>query len=206
MTLQRNGTAFHLPLPGAHNAENLIAALCICEHFGCDPSALAAAVERFQGVARRFSLVRTTGGVTVIDDFAHNPAKIAAAVAAARGTAQRIIAIYQPHGFGPTRFLKKDYITTFKTIFHPADALFLLPIYYAGGTAVKDISSQDLIAGLGDVPFLAQAVSDRSTLLLLLSKSVQAGDVVLLMGARDPSLPGLAASIIALFGGPVVAK
>ena len=68
----------------------------------------------------------------MVDDFAHNPAKIAAAVAAARGLSERIIAVYQPHGFGPTRFLKNEYIATFRTIFRQNDSLYLLPIYYAG--------------------------------------------------------------------------
>ena len=36
--LFHNGTEYHLPLPGNHNLENLRAALCVCEHFGCDGS------------------------------------------------------------------------------------------------------------------------------------------------------------------------
>ena len=95
----------------------------------------------------------------MVDDFAHNPAKIAAAVNAARGLSERIIAVYQPHGFGPTRFLKDEYIATFRTIFQQNDSLYLLPIYYAGGTAQKDISSEDIIDGLGPVSFNAQAVA-----------------------------------------------
>ena len=149
----------------SHNLENLRAALCVCEHFGCDGSTLAAAVRDFEGVARRFCVTETEQRVHVVDDFAHNPAKIAAAVSAARGLSERIIAIYQPHGFGPTRFLKDEYIATFRAIFRQNDSLYLLPIYYAGGTAQKDISSEDIIHGLGPVPFIAQAVSDRDELL-----------------------------------------
>jgi UDP-N-acetylmuramate--alanine ligase len=199
--LRRNGTKYHLPLPGSHNLENLCAALCVCEHFGCDPALLVDAVGKYEGVARRLSISRTNSGVTVIDDFAHNPVKIAAAVAAARGLAQRIIAVYQPHGFGPTRFLKDDYIETFRKIFQPPDSLYLLPIYYAGGTAQKDISSQDLIDGLGPVPFTAKALKDRNELLSIAEIDVKAGDCMLLMGARDPSLPALARTIVEMLGG-----
>jgi UDP-N-acetylmuramate--alanine ligase len=199
--LRRGGVEFRLPLPGEHNAENLAAALCVCEYFGCDPHALAAAVAGYQGVARRFSITATNGKITVVDDFAHNPAKIAAAVSAARGIAPRILAVYQPHGFGPTRFLKNDYIETFKKIFSSGDSLFLLPIYYAGGTAVKDISSDDIVKGLGALQFRAATPNNRDELLSLLSKSAKPGDCVLVMGARDPSLPGLVRKIVEMFGG-----
>jgi UDP-N-acetylmuramate--alanine ligase len=152
-------------------------------------------------VARRFAVTRTRQNVYVVDDFAHNPAKIAAVVLAARGLSARVIAIYQPHGFGPTRFLKAEYIATFRTIFRQQDSLYLLPIYYAGGTALKNISSDDIIQGLHPMAFNAQAVSDRDELLTRLKTDARAGDCVLLMGARDPSLPALVNKIVEIFGG-----
>lgn len=197
--LFRNGVEYHLPLPGDHNLENLCAALCVCEHFGCEPATLANAVKDFEGVARRFSAVATKQNVYVVDDFAHNPAKIAAAVKAARGLSNRILAVYQPHGFGPTRFLKDEYIATFRTAFREQDALYLLPIYYAGGTVQKDISSEDIILGLGRVAFSAQAIRSRNELLDRLQSDAKPGDCVLLMGARDPSLPALVKTIVEIF-------
>jgi UDP-N-acetylmuramate--alanine ligase len=199
--LFRNGIEYHLPLPGNHNLENLRAALCICEHFGCEGPVLADAVRGFEGVARRFAVTKTEQGVYVVDDFAHNPAKIAAAVSAAMGLSQRIIAVYQPHGFGPTRFLKDEYIATFRTVFQRNDSLYLLPIYYAGGTAQKNISSEDIIDGLGQISFNAQAISGRKDLLTELKAAAGSGDCVLVMGARDPSLPALVRKIVDLFGG-----
>jgi UDP-N-acetylmuramate--alanine ligase len=198
--LFRKGIEYHLPLPGEHNLENLRAALCVCEHFGCDGVTFAAAVRGFEGVARRFSLTETEQIIHVVDDFAHNPAKIAAAVNAARGLSDRIIAVYQPHGFGPTRFLKDEYIATFRKVFRKNDILYLLPIYYAGGTAEKNISSEDIVKGLGTVPFIAQTLSDRDKLLTKLKADAIPGDCVLVMGARDPSLPALVKKIVALFG------
>ncbi len=199
--LFRNGTEYHLPLPGDHNLENLCAALCVCEQFGCKRTALVDAVKNYEGVARRFSVTRTKKNVHVIDDFAHNPAKIAAVVRAARGLSGRIIAVYQPHGFGPTRFLKDEYIATFRTAFQKQDSLYLLPIYYAGGTAQKNISSEDIIRGLGPIAFNARAVRDRDELLAGLKADARPEDCVLLMGARDPSLPALVKKIVELFGG-----
>jgi UDP-N-acetylmuramate--alanine ligase len=111
------------------------------------------------------------------------------------------LAIYQPHGFGPTRFLKDEYLNTFRTVLGSEDTLFLLPIYYAGGTAQKDISSQILISSLGEVSFKAHAPENRDQLLSLLDKNVNSGDCVLLMGARDPSLSSFALRIAEHFGG-----
>ena len=199
--LHRGGIEYHLPLPGEHNLENLRAALCLCGEFACEGPALADAVRNYEGVARRFSVTRTGRGLTVVDDFAHNPVKIAAVVRAARGLSERVIAVYQPHGFGPTRFLKDEYIATFRSIFRKDDSLYLLPIYYAGGTAQKDISSEDIIDGLGPVAFTAAAVKDREVLATGMKTDARPGDVVLLMGARDPSLPSLAKRIVELFGG-----
>ena len=197
--LIRNGNEYHLPLPGSHNLENLRAALCVCEHFGCEDGSLAAAVRNFEGVARRFAVTETKTGVHIVDDFAHNPAKIAAAVNAARGLSRRIIAVYQPHGFGPTRFLKDEYIAVFQAIFREQDALYLLPIYYAGGTAQKNISSEDIINSLGPVSFHAEAVTDRDELVAKLKMNAHVEDCVLVMGARDPSLPALVKRIASTF-------
>ena len=199
--LFRNGFEYHLSCPGEHSLENLRAALCVCEHFGCSEEEVIKSAETFKGVDRRFTVLRTKEGVYVVDDFAHNPAKIAAAVQAARGLSERIIAVYQPHGYGPTRFLREEYISTFRSVFKKGDALILLPIYYAGGTAVKDIASADIVHDMAPVPFFSEAAVDRGHLLALLKENASQGSCILLMGARDPSLPSLALRICELFGG-----
>ena len=198
-TITINNENYTLPIPGVHNASNLLAALCVCEHFGCDRKLLAKASANYKGVDRRFSITRTSSGVTVIDDFAHNPEKIRAAVETAKNLSEKIIAVYQPHGFGPTRFLKNEYAQTFKSIFRPSDKLCLLPIYYAGGTAVKDICSQDIIDLMGDVDFKAAAVNDRDEAIEFISNNTTSGSCVILMGARDPSLSGFVRRIVNVF-------
>jgi len=190
------GTDFKLPVPGEHNAANLLAALCVCKHLGCDNNRLVDAAANYKGVERRFSLYRSASGITVIDDFAHNPEKIRAAVNAAKNLAPRLIAVYQPHGFGPTRFLKNEYAATFKEIFRSGDTLCLLPIYYAGGTAVKDICSGDIIALMGDIPFNAVAVRGKDEAINTIKSCVRDDTCVLLMGARDPSLSPFAKRIV----------
>jgi UDP-N-acetylmuramate--alanine ligase len=195
----KDNLTFELPLPGAHNAQNCLAALCVCEYLGCNQNILCEAVKNYKGVARRFSINNTEKGVFIVDDFAHNPEKIKAAIIAARGLSDRLFVIYQPHGFGPTRFLKEEYATTFRTVLSSSDTLFLLPIYYAGGTAVKDISSYDIIDLIGEVPFKAIAPENRDEILLLIKDLAKSGDCVLLMGARDPSLPAFVKKLVDQF-------
>src|SRR5262249_4695801 len=148
-----------LPLPGRHNVENALAALAACGAAGAQLSSMVAPLAAFRGVGRRFQGVGTANGVEVVDDFAHNPAKIAAAVAtararvAARGTG-RVLAVYQPHGYGPTRFLRDDLVAAFAAALGPADHAWWLEVFYAGGTTTKDFSSADIVrdlaaAGLG---------------------------------------------------------
>lgn len=194
-TLTMDKTDYKLPLPGIHNLSNLAAALSVCKLTNCDELKLVDAVRTYEGVARRFTIHTTIKDVFVVDDFAHNPEKIKAAVNAARNLSPTLIAIYQPHGFGPTRFLKDDYVETFKSIFKKEDTLFLLPIYYAGGTAQKDITSQMLIDAMGEIEFSAVAPSNREELLMLLNPVLKKGICILLMGARDPSLANFGLSI-----------
>lgn len=200
-TILKDGVHFRLPLPGVHNASNCIAAICVCQHLGCDPLQLSKAVADYKGVARRFSVMSTNQGVIVVDDFAHNPEKIKAAILAARGLSTRLAIIYQPHGFGPTRFLKEEYASVFKSVIRSVDTLYLLPIYYAGGTAIKDISSEDILKLIGQSSFEKHVPQNRDELLLMLRKDVKTGDCALLMGARDPSLSSFAIKIADLFGG-----
>jgi UDP-N-acetylmuramate--alanine ligase len=200
-SIEKNDLIYTLPLPGLHNVSNLCAALSTCTQCECDQQLLADAIPHYKGVARRFTVTKTTKKVFIVDDFAHNPEKIKAAVTAARGLSKRIAAIYQPHGFGPTRFLKNEYIETFKSVFTKGDILYLLPIYYAGGTAQKDISSEILIQETGVTDFDKFTPQNRDELLLLLNQHIKENDCILLMGARDPSLGNFGKKIVDQFGG-----
>ena len=144
---------------------------------------------------RRFSVSRTPMGITVIDDYAHNPEKIKAALLTARDFGTRVFAVFQPHGFGPTRFLKDELVDTFAQFIRETDEVSFLPIYYAGGTVKKDISSEDLSDRVAKRGVRSQAPQSRPELIAGLKQRVKPGDVVILMGARDPALSWLAQEI-----------
>jgi UDP-N-acetylmuramate--alanine ligase len=190
------GRNFELPVAGRHNLSNALAALCICEREGCTLEAMVGPLREFKGVMRRFSVWRTPKGITVIDDYAHNPEKIRAAILTARDFGARVFAVFQPHGFGPTRFLKDELVDTFAQFIRGEDEAFFLPIYYAGGTAKKDVSSEDLSDRIARRGVRSHAPQNRSELIPGLKQGVKPGDAVILMGARDPSLSLLAQEII----------
>jgi UDP-N-acetylmuramate--alanine ligase len=157
----------------------------------------AAGVERllprFPGVARRFeSIGVTSSGIRVIDDFAHNAEKIRAALTTAQSGASRVVAVFQPHGYGPARFLRGELRELLPTLLRPADRLCYAEIFYAGGSVTRDVSSRDLAADVG-----AAFAEDHPAVVRWVVREARPGDTVLLMGARDPELPRLARTVLA---------
>jgi UDP-N-acetylmuramate--alanine ligase len=158
---------------------------------------MAGPLERFQGVARRFQVLGSARGVEVVDDFGHNPAKVAASIRTAHLRAGRVLAVFQPHGYGPTRFLRADFVEAFAAELRPEDRLWMLEIFYAGGTATRDLSSADLVEDLARSGVQARFAPDRAGLAAELAAQARPGDLILVMGARDPSLTALARDILA---------
>jgi UDP-N-acetylmuramate--alanine ligase len=191
-----DGVRFDLGVPGRHNIENALAALAVAKALDLPCADLVEPLKAFQGVGRRFQVLGSRHGVTVVDDFGHNPAKIAASLGAARLRAHRILAVFQPHGFGPLRFLRADLAAMFAAELRPQDRLWLLEAHYAGGTAVRDVSSADLAADLQALGTSARFTPAREALVAELAAEARAGDLVLIMGARDPSLTDLARAIL----------
>ena len=193
-----DGIRFQLQVPGAYNVENAVAALAAVQTAGVATAEAVAPLAAFAGVARRFQSVGSAGGVEVIDDFAHNPDKIAAALGAARTRAGtgRILAVFQPHGYGPTRFLREALVATFAAELAPDDVLWLPEIFFAGGTVTRDISAADLCRDVADRGRDAR-FRERSELPAAIAAEARPGDLVLVMGARDPSLSDFCRSVVA---------
>lgn len=195
-TFAVDGVRFTLPVPGAHNVENALAAIAACRAVGVEVAAMPPALAVFAGVGRRFQSLGVANGVEVVDDFAHNPAKIAAALATAQRRAGRVLAVYQPHGYGPTRFLREDLVETFATGLRPQDRAWWLEVFYAGGTATRDFSSADITAQITERGRTAEYAPTREVLAARLTAEARPGDLILVMGARDPSLTTFAKQIL----------
>ena len=181
-------TSFTLNTVGKHNMENALAAVAVANQLGVDLETCSAALKNYEGIYRRHQVLGNKKGVWVIDDYAHNPAKCAASIAACQYIAPKVIAWFQPHGYGPTRFLRADFVKEIAAILRPEDEIWMSEIFYAGGTAVKDISANDLIMDIKALGKNAFFVEQRNDLVDQLQSHLTNDCVLLLMGARDPSL------------------
>ncbi len=178
----------NLPTIGAHNMENALACLAVASILDIDIRKAADALATYPGIYRRHQLLGDKNGIIVIDDYAHNPAKIAASIKAAQAVGERVVAWFQPHGFKPTKFIRKELVEEVTTCMRPQDQLWLSEIYYAGGTTTKDISANDIVEDLKAKAVQSYFVEDRNNLLEAMRSQLTSGTVLLLMGARDPSL------------------
>lgn len=191
-----NNVHFKIPVPGTYNVKNALAAITACHTLGVPLTDMMQPLEQFRGVGRRFQSLGIVNGVEVIDDFAHNPAKIRAVIGTAQLRAKRVLAVFQPHGFSPTRFLRADLVDAFVTVLRQEDKVWLPEIYYAGGTTKKDFSASDIVKEIASHGKQAAFESSREMLATRLAEEAREGDVILIMGARDPSLSRFAKSVL----------
>lgn len=190
-----NGVPFKLNVVGKHNMENALAAASLAGQAGVSLATSAESLSRYEGIYRRNQILGNKNGVWVIDDFAHNPVKCAAAIQSCQPIAPRVIAWFQPHGYGPTKFLRNDFVHEIANVLRPEDEIWMSEIFYAGGTAVKDISANDLINDLKALNKPAFFIENRDNFLAAVRSHLTADCVLLLMGARDPSLEQFAKDV-----------
>lgn len=190
-----NGVDFSLQVAGRYNMENALAAAAVAAQIGVPLVTSAAALQQYEGIYRRYQVLGQKNGVWVVDDYAHNPVKCAAAIRASQPVASKVVAWFQPHGYGPTKFLRDDFVKEIAEALRPEDEIWMSEIFYAGGTAEKDISAGDLIGDLAAQGKHAYFVADRNDLVRALRSHLAPGCVLLLMGARDPSLEAFAAQV-----------
>jgi UDP-N-acetylmuramate--alanine ligase len=179
---------------------NALAAIAACRAVDVAPPEMAEPLSRFSGIGRRFQTVGRAGGIEVVDDFAHNAEKIAAAIRTAKLRGKRVLAVYQPHGYGPTRFLRQDFVRTFSDELDADDRLWMLEVFYAGGTATRDFSAADIIEEIEARGTQAAFAPSREWLIERIAEDATEGDIVLVMGARDPSLSAFAKDILGALG------
>ncbi len=180
---------------GHHNMENALAAAAVANQIGVSLQTCADVLKNYEGIYRRNQVLGNKNGVWVIDDYAHNPVKCAAAIRACQPVAEKVVAWFQPHGYGPTRFLRNDFVKEIAEVLRPQDEIWMSEIFYAGGTAVKDISANDLINDIKALGKNAFFVEDREQFPAEVRSHLSGNSVLLLMGARDPSLETFAKTV-----------
>lgn len=188
-----NGADFRLSIPGKYNLYNALSCIAILSEMGIPTKDIAGVLHEFKGIERRFDIHLNDGKRLVIDDYAHNPHKISSLMQTMKNIKENICYIFQPHGFAPTRMMKNEYIDVFAENLRDSDHLILLPIFYAGGTVSKDISSHDLADGIRAKGKSIEVVDNRKTILDRPDK----WDNYVVFGARDETLSDFAKEIAA---------
>ncbi len=182
-----------LNLPGLHNVLNALAAIAVATELGVSDAQIAAALDDFTGVGRRFSQVgdldvpgATGGTYTVVDDYGHHPVEMQATLAAARGAwpDRRLVLAFQPHRYTRTRDCFEDFVS----VLSQADAVLLTEVYSAGEAPIvaadgRALSRAIRVAGRVEPVF----IEDVAQLAEAIHNFVRDGDVVLLMGAGSIS-------------------
>ena len=196
--IERGGAthAVTLNVPGAHNVANALAAVGAVKALGVPVAEAVTALETFAGIRRRMEVVGTANGVTVIDDFAHNPDKIAATLKTLHAFDGRLLVLFQPHGFGPLKLMKHEFIEGFAGLLRPNDVLLMPEPVYFGGTTDRSVGSEDIASGVRAAGRKAEALIDRPACGDRILELVQPGDRVIVMGARDDTLSTFAAELL----------
>lgn len=185
-----------LAVPGEHNIANALAALSVAGACGLSLESAAWALSGFEGIRRRLDIVGKAGDVTVIDDFAHNPDKIAATMKTLHAFPGRLLIMFQPHGFGPLRLMRAEFIECFAQNMTDEDVLIMPEPIYFGGTADRSVSSEHIIAGVRARGRHAIGLAERASCGDALVAMREPGDRIIIMGARDDTLSNFAQELL----------
>ncbi len=176
-------------VPGDHNVLNATAALTVAHVLDLDVTAAADALAGFAGVKRRFDVIGTAGGVTVVDDYAHHPTEVKATLAAARALDyRRVWAVFQPHRYSRTEAFGEE----FGRSFGDADGVVLMGVYSAGETPIPGVTGKTVVDTLlaHDGRRKVAYLPHRPEVVPYLASNVREGDLVLTLGAGDVTALG----------------
>lgn len=196
----RDGTSHPLALriPGRHNLANALAAIAAANAAGVSVGEAVRALASFTGLARRFDIVGTSpGAVTVIDDFGHNPDKVAATLKTLKAHPGRIIAFFQPHGYGPLRQMGAELAEVFARTLGKDDLTILCDPVYFGGTVDRSEGSDRIVRLIGQAGGQAEHIPSREACADRIVELAQPGDRIVVMGARDDTLTTFAKDLLA---------
>ncbi|XUU60184.1 glutamate ligase domain-containing protein [Erythrobacter sp. HA6-11] len=190
-----------LPMPGMHNLSNALAAIAAASAAGIEVSRAVYALRTFAGLGRRFDVIGTTANdITVIDDFGHNPEKCAATLRTLKASRGRVIAFFQPHGYGPLRQMGHELAETFAHELGAEDMSIMCDPVYFGGTVDRSEGTERIIGMIKELGGNAEHIASRDDCGERILELTQPGDRIVIMGARDDTLSVFAKSIFDRLG------
>jgi UDP-N-acetylmuramate: L-alanyl-gamma-D-glutamyl-meso-diaminopimelate ligase len=192
MTVLRAGEVWgevEVPLAGAFNVRNVLAAIASASALGAGQTAIARGLSTFRSVRRRMEVRGSEGGVTVIDDFAHHPTAVRETIAAARQRypGRRVIALFEPRSYTAQR---REFQSEYEQAFGTADGVVIAGLFhperYTAETAMNPHEVVDALRARGvaamyepDVDRIVATLTSRSG--DASKPCLSAGDVALVM-------------------------
>jgi UDP-N-acetylmuramate: L-alanyl-gamma-D-glutamyl-meso-diaminopimelate ligase len=171
---------FEVPLLGAFNVRNALAAIAIGAAVGLSPDTMAASLRRFKGVRRRMQHRGTVRGIAVYDDFAHHPTAIAETLAGVRLAypERRIWAIFEPRSATSCR---RIFQSEFVRALAQADRV-ILPAVFRSTLAEPDrLSPEDVVGELKAKGVDARYIPKTEDIVTAVARDGREGDLVVIM-------------------------
>ncbi len=143
---QQKASSVQINLPGLHNVQNAVGAMAVAWELGVSVTAMAATLQEFGGIDRRFTevgrLAVAAGHVNVFEDYAHHPSELSATIEAARKgwPGSRLVVVFQPHRYTRTCELFDD----FSEVLATADMLVITDVYPAGEALIEGADTASL--------------------------------------------------------------
>jgi hypothetical protein len=99
-------------------------------------------------------------------------------------------------GAGPLALARRELVESFATNLHPGDVLFMPDPIYFGGTVKREVTSADIANDITISGGNARHIAERAAAAAHLVANARPGDRIVVMGARDDTLPLLAAEML----------
>jgi UDP-N-acetylmuramate: L-alanyl-gamma-D-glutamyl-meso-diaminopimelate ligase len=182
-SVRRGGTptgAFEVPLLGAYNVRNALAAVAIAAAVGMSPDSIADALREFKGVRRRMQLRGTADDVSVYDDFAHHPTAIAETLKGVRSAYpdRRVWAIFEPRSATSCR---RVFQSDFAKAFAAADRVLLPPVFRSNLPDDQRLSIEQLVDDVRASGRDARYLPNVDEIVATVSREAAPGDLVVVM-------------------------
>ncbi len=172
-----------IPVPGVHNLRNGAMAVAVAVALDLDPVRAASGLRAFAGVGRRFEVLGTRRGITIVDDYAHHPTEVAVTIGAARQRfpGRRLVTVFQPHLYSRTKIHGQAFGIALAT----ADVVVVTAIYPAREQPIAGVTGQVVAEAAEMAGATVEWIPDREALLDRVGQLMTDGDVVLTLGAGD---------------------
>ena len=169
-------------VPGEHNIYNSMAAAAAADRLGISREHTVKALAGYSGTQRRFQILGTRNGFTVIDDYAHHPTEIAATLRTALNVPHReLYCVFQSHTYTRTKALMDEFAEALTL----ADHILLAPIYAARETDTLGISEHTLAEKIEALGHPCMCFENFDEIEKFLLENCQSGDLVITMGAGN---------------------